>query len=248
MTEPTAAADFIDKWRARWPEWGVAEVFLPAEQRVLALAWLALQQELSDAAWGGEDARPGEAKLAWWQDELQGWSEGRRRHPLGEILMGALQSCSPWAALAMAVPGLRDSRQRPRDAAEAVAVLVPYAIAVAAIEADLFDVPEATASSGDVASALLASRLLWHPTDATPLQILAQTDDLAQTAPATVRAAWATALQSSWPATTTVTRMRRLQAVLLSARLRQLAGGTSSPEPLSRWKTLWQAWRAARQT
>lgn len=237
-----AAAEFIDKWRARWPEWPVAEVFLPAAQRPLALTWMALLQELGDAAWGGEDARPGEAKLAWWQDELHGWSQARHRHPLGERLTGALPQSTSWQALATAIPALRDSRQRPRDAAEAVAALVPFAMAVAALESGLFAAPQALTSSSDVASALLASRLLWHPGDAAPLQVLAQAEQ------DQVRAAWATALLASWPATTVVARMRRLQAVLLRARLVQLAEGVAAPEPLSRWKTLWRVWRAARET
>ena len=57
---------FLDKWRTRWPEWAVAQAFVPPAQRDIALAWAALQQELTDAAWGGSDPRPGEAKLAWW--------------------------------------------------------------------------------------------------------------------------------------------------------------------------------------
>ena len=45
-----ASQSFIDKWRARWPEWAVAQVFVPATQRPTALAWASLLQELTDAA------------------------------------------------------------------------------------------------------------------------------------------------------------------------------------------------------
>src|SRR5690606_20699556 len=62
------AAGFIDKWRARWPEWEIASVFVPEAQRPLAEAWFSLLQELTDAAWGGADPTPGLAKLAWWQE------------------------------------------------------------------------------------------------------------------------------------------------------------------------------------
>ncbi|HEU0307199.1 MAG TPA: phytoene/squalene synthase family protein, partial [Lysobacter sp.] len=86
MSDREAIGSFIDKWRARWPEWTVAEVFVPREQRDSTLAWMALLQELTDAAWGGSDPRPGEAKLGWWAEELQGWSRGIRRHPLGQVL------------------------------------------------------------------------------------------------------------------------------------------------------------------
>src|SRR5690606_35745561 len=58
------ADDFTAKWRAQWPEWNIGAVFLPEAQREAAFAWLALLQELTDAAWGGTDATPGLAKLA----------------------------------------------------------------------------------------------------------------------------------------------------------------------------------------
>ena len=73
MSDPQALAAFLDKWRERWPEWSVAEVFIPAHDREMAVAWFALLQELTDAAWGGSDPRPGEAKLGWWAEELLGW-------------------------------------------------------------------------------------------------------------------------------------------------------------------------------
>ncbi|MGH8077757.1 MAG: phytoene/squalene synthase family protein, partial [Lysobacter sp.] len=127
--DPDALETFIGKWRARWPEWSVAEVFVPPAQRTVALAWASLQQELTDAAWSGSDPRPGEAKLAWWQEELQGWALGRRRHPLGITLQ---RQPAPWAALAAALPTLRESRERPLDSATAFAQLMPLATAAAA--------------------------------------------------------------------------------------------------------------------
>src|SRR3546814_2770338 len=77
------ADEFTAKWRTRWPEWSIGVVFLPGAQRETAFAWFALVQELTDAAWSGADATPGLAKLAWWNEELQGWAKGARRHPLG---------------------------------------------------------------------------------------------------------------------------------------------------------------------
>ena len=64
MSDAEALAGFTSKWRARWPEWRVAEVFVPAAERERAVAWFALRQELADAAWAGSGPRPGEAKLA----------------------------------------------------------------------------------------------------------------------------------------------------------------------------------------
>ena len=75
MSETDALQGFLGKWEAQWPEWRVAEAFVPAAQRQRAQAWFALREELAEAAWGGEDSRPGEAKLGWWAEELDGWSE-----------------------------------------------------------------------------------------------------------------------------------------------------------------------------
>ncbi|MFQ6313658.1 hypothetical protein ACLMLE_27050, partial [Lysobacter capsici] len=59
VADEQALHDFAGKWRARWPEWSVAEVFVPRSQRATAVAWAALQQELTDAAWAAGDALPG---------------------------------------------------------------------------------------------------------------------------------------------------------------------------------------------
>ena len=96
------AASFAGKWRARWPEWGIARVFVPAGQRELAEHWFALLQEWTDAATTAEPA-PGLAKLAWWQEELRGWAKGARRHPLGARLQ---KLPLDWTMLAMALPAL----------------------------------------------------------------------------------------------------------------------------------------------
>ena len=127
-----SASAFIDKWLQRWPEWRVAEVFVPPAQREHALALFALRQELLEAAWGGDDPRPGEAKLAWWMEELHGWSLGRRRHPLGAILQ---RQPAPWSDLAMASASLlaaRDAASRPASARDAV---TPFAAAMIAANA-----------------------------------------------------------------------------------------------------------------
>ena len=227
MNDPMAAAamdgargagDFVAKWRARWPEWAIAEVFVPAPRRGIAQAWMTLLQELGDAAWGGEDVRPGEAKLTWWAEELLGWSRGARRHPLGQAL-------SPRAA-----------------SWDALAAVAPFAVAAAAVEAEVSGTPATTSSSGDLASALLAERLLHHPDGAVPLQLLAGQADAEAAG-----GAWAAALLDAWPAGAPVARARRLHAMLQRARLGQRAAGVEAPRPLSRGRTLWRAWQAARR-
>jgi len=239
-TEATALASFTGKWRARWPEWSVAEVFLPPAQREAALAWAALLQELTDAAWGGSDARPGEAKLAWWIEELQGWSQGRRRHPLGSALQ---RLSAPWAGLAAALPSLRDSRERPLDIDDAFAGLDAFSLAVTAVESSLFaggegtSVPPAKLPPAKlIAATLLQTRLAHHPSDAVPLRVLAQAGEGGGAA------IWARQLaQGDWTATGS-TRPRRMWAALARARLQR----GDAMRPLPSWAALWAAWRSAR--
>lgn len=237
LPSPDAEAldSFIDKWRARWPEWSVAEVFVPSAQRGTALAWASLQQELTDAAWGGSDARPGEAKLMWWQEELLGWSLGRRRHPLGAVLQ---RLPAPWAALAAALPALRDSRERPRDASEAFSGLMPLASAAAAIEQALFAGAGADAATARLISATwLQARLARDGASAVPLDVLARAGE------GDAEASWRDGLLREWPAAGHASRPRQLWAAIAYARSRRGAAG----RPLPAWAALWAAWRGAHQ-
>jgi hypothetical protein len=235
MSEQESIDSFVHKWRARWPEWHVAEVFVPHGQRALALAWAALLQELTDAAWGGSDARPGEAKLGWWMEELQGWVRGIRRHPLGLVLQ---KFAAPWPELAASLPALRNSRERPVDAQDAEAQLKPFITAIAAIEADLFgDAADGARVGTDaIATCLLHMRLAHHPGEAAPLQTLAEVGDNAAVA------TWARQLAGRC-SMLGATRPRRLWAGLALARLRRGEAG----QPVSAARALWMSWRAARQ-
>lgn len=230
MSDRDALESFVGKWRVRWPEWAVAEAFVPRDQRVAAAAWMSLLQELTDAAWGGSDPRPGEAKLGWWAEELQGWPRGMRRHPLGQVLQSFP---APWAAVAAALPPLRDSRERPIDATEASAQLGPLAAAASTVEQVLFDGP-AHADRVIVAS-LLHMRLAHHPADAAPLQVLARAGE------GGALDLWSRQLASQGlPGS--AARPRRVLAALGRARLQR--GEPVQPLPLPR--ALWVAWRAAR--
>src|SRR5690606_20594775 len=135
MSEPGTAGGFVSKWRARWPEWGVAEAFGAADQRQVAGAWVALLQELYDAAWSGQDPTPGLAKLAWWHEELEGWDKGGRRHPLGEVLQ---RLPAPWTRLGRARNALPSTRGQ--SAAEAAPSLPDLAEAVAGRAAALVSI------------------------------------------------------------------------------------------------------------
>lgn len=216
-------AAFVAKWRGAWPEWALVERFVPAAERELAQAWQACQFELQEAAWGGADARPGEAKLGWWVEEFAGWSQGRRRHPLGARLQ---RRATSWARLATALPTLAASRGRPTDAEQARAQVAPVADAVAALEAELFGV---RADPAAVAAAWLHARLARHPGHAVPLAVASAH-------------AWAGDLARCWPDTRGLAPSRRIELALARARLAH--GDASAPRgPIA---ALWAGWRAAR--
>lgn len=232
-----ALGTFLDKWRARWPEWRVAEAFVPVEQRERALAWFALRQELTDAAWGGSDPRPGEAKLGWWAEELRGWAEGHRRHPLGRALQPLP---APWPLLAACLPALMASRARAADTHEAASVLEPFAEGVAGVAGALFE-SAAPAPAASVVVGLLGERLLCAGEAAVPLQALAR----AGTAGHAVRD-WAGELLQRWPPPHEGSRPGRVHAALVRERLCLLAAGRSQGTVAPVWRVLLPVWRAAR--
>ncbi|WP_024890649.1 hypothetical protein [Luteimonas huabeiensis] len=223
MTAPDAREApeaFIDKFRSRWPEWTVAIAFVPAERRPATQAWLALGEEFADAAWAGAEAAPGLAKLAWWQDELQGWSRGARRHPLAQRLRA---QAVDWVAMGRALNVLPATREL--DGARALAALQPLAEALAAADAALAgDAGPAIASDADLlGAALLAERALRQGGRDEARRVL-----------------------DAWPqARGAGRRVRRIQAALLRYRLEAMARGRE-PAPLPAWRVLPVAWRAAR--
>lgn len=239
---------FLHKWRERWPEWRVAEVFVAGGEREVAVAWFALLQELADAAWGGSDPRPGEAKLGWWVEELHGWSQQRRRHPLGQLLQ---PRHAPWTRLAASLPALLDSREPSGDAAQASALLAPVAEAMAAIEPVLFGSSgpgqpvdtDALSGSRIGIHALLARQLLLQGDAAAPLQVRAR---LGTAGEGGVASAWASQLLAGWPVVAAGARPVRILDALLQARLRRIAAGGGRSRPGSPLMVLLQAWRAAR--
>jgi hypothetical protein len=220
---------FLDKWRARWPEWRVAETFVPAPDRRATLAWLALRQELADAAWEGADPRPGMAKLAWWGEELGGWAAGRRRHPLGLALQRAP---APWNALAQALPALALAREAalPADPSfEALhEVLAPFATAAAGVSTVL--------AAGTPASAMPAPGTAIAAS-LSAMRVLAGEGSVDA----------ARELLGAWPARPGGTRADRIFAALARLRLQALrADGGDRLRVASHWQALWVAWRAGR--
>ena len=224
MSGQDALRGFLDKWQARWPEWTVGVAFVPEPQREAVAAWLALRDELADAAWGGEDARPGEAKLAWWAEELRGWAKGARRHPLGAALQ---KQPADWQALGEALPALAASRGAGAVDA-AIAAVTPFVVAAGAISRSLFDASGGAADAQLEAVSLLAERLCR---------------EAGSEAGADVAAA-AAGLLAAWPASREGARPMRVHRAFVRRRLQRLAAG--QPPVPGRFASLFAAWGAAR--
>ncbi len=235
LSSPDADLDeFLDKWRGRWPEWRIAQVFVAESQRGTGEAWFALLQECTDAAWAGDDPTPGFAKLAWWQEELHGWAKGLRRHPLGRVLQ---KRPAPWAMLAAALPALQAVREPLRAWAlpqTLMAQLQPLADVIADCERVLFG-SDAVSNAARQAErqadpfSLLAAHALWHRDEAA---------DAAQAQ------AWARRIATTAPQRAEA-RPRRIYDALSLARLRRVAAA-GEVSALSPAVALWRSWHAAR--
>lgn len=216
---------FLDKWRKRWPEWTVAESFIPQHQRHLSLAWFSLLQEFEDIMNVSGDPLPADAKLAWWQQELRDWAGQRSRHPLGRVLEPFR---APWAQLADALPAMQEARAQPHSLNQALAQLQAFAAAVVAVEAVLFE-RDAVADAQAVAVQWLAARQQAGGAEAIPAQ--------------TSVAQWRTQLLKQWPAKPALARTHRVWSRLARLRLRrEQAGQAVYAPPLQQ---LWHSWRAA---
>ncbi|AXM13866.1 phytoene/squalene synthase family protein [Xanthomonas oryzae pv. oryzae] len=228
MSQSSALDSFLDKWRTRWPEWSVAEPFIPQLQRPLAAAWFALLQEWEDIMNIAGDPLPADAKLAWWQQELRDWSNQRSRHPLGRVLEPVR---APWAALADTLPAMQTARVQPQSLQQALGTLHAFAEAVVAIEAVLF----ARTQPGDgaaVAVQWLDARQRVAGDSAAPGGV--------------ATAAWRIQLLQAWPRKVALARPHRVWSRLARLRLqRALSGRTAYPPPLQQ---VWHSWRAASGT
>ncbi|MET0755800.1 MAG: phytoene/squalene synthase family protein [Pseudoxanthomonas sp.] len=234
MTDSTALDSFLDKWRARWPEWRVVEVFVPAPQRQLAVAWFALLQEFADAMNIAGDPLPADAKLAWWGEELRDWGRQRSRHPLGRMLE---PQRAPWFELAEALPTLIALRERPQDQAGAWAAVGPLATAIANVESALFGSILGNALVRSIGAQYLATRLDEAGDAAVPVGFDGQAGSLQRE--------WSQALLQQWPARNGGGTPRRLWSALARSRLRRFTASGEGYAPLSPARALWLGWRAA---
>ncbi|MEO6518086.1 MAG: phytoene/squalene synthase family protein [Pseudoxanthomonas sp.] len=236
MNDSTALDSFLDKWRTRWPEWRVVEVFVPEAQRALAVAWFALLQEFTDAMNITGDPLPADAKLAWWGEELRDWQRQRSRHPLGRVLE---PHRAPWFELAEALPALKRMRETPATEAEAFEIALPLADAIAAVERVLFAFPQVSGWSHALAAQLLATRLEGGGAAAIPLQAGSQQ--------ALSQADWTARLLDHWPARAAGPLPRRLASALARSQLQRFKASAAAVATLSPPRALWLGWRAASQ-
>ena len=231
----------LDKWRAQWPEWAFAEPFIAPLHRERSIAWFALRDELTHAAWFGSDPRPGELKLAWWAEELQGWSRGVRRHPLGIVLQ---REQAAWPLLASTLPALIATRDRPATTEDAFTTLEPFGAALSNIASTLFN-PGEPAPAKSVVAGMLGERVLAAHDAAAPLAALAQAGQGAQEHAAA--RLWAGTLLEHWPLPHGGSLPGRLHASMVRERLQRYATGGAPQRPLPGWRALWTAWKAARR-
>lgn len=237
MSDSIALDTFLDKWRARWPEWSVADVFVAPGRRALAMAWFALLQEFEDILNVAGDPLPADAKLAWWSEELRSWAVQRSRHPLGRLLEPLP---APWPQLAEALPVLAEARARPADAAAAFAGLHAFGRAVAAVEAAVLGrapVPE------HVVAQILAARLAEAGPQAVPAAF-APVEEGAD--PGAAQRAWARYLQARWPAVQDGARERRILSRYARGRLQRYARAGQPAALPAQPALLLSGWWAAR--
>lgn len=230
MSDSAALDSFLEKWRARWPEWAVAEIFVAPARRDIAVAWFALLQEFDDVLNISGDPLPADAKLAWWSEELRGWADQRSRHPLGRRLEPIR---APWTQLAAALPTLTAARTRAADEAEAFAALAAIGDAVAAVEADVLGRAPAPRA---VIAQMLAARLADAGSAVVPGNGNAHAGI----------GGWAATLDKAWDSPRQGARERRILSAYARARLRRLARHGSPAALPGQARLLLTGWRAAR--
>ncbi|RZA28954.1 MAG: phytoene/squalene synthase family protein [Lysobacteraceae bacterium] len=233
MTDTTALDSFLDKWRSRWPEWRVVEVFVPEPQRRLALAWFALLQEFVDTMNVAGDPLPADAKLGWWGEELRDWNGQRSRHPLGRVLEPVR---APWFELAEALPVLVRLREPLGDAADAIQLVRPLAKAIAQVETALFGSAGGEALVDSIGAQWLAARLLDSVDAVLPGE--------GQAGPGPAYRQWSAELLGRWPPRQGAVP-RRLWSALARSRLQRCPGPADGVAPLPPLRALWLGWRAA---
>lgn len=135
-----------------------AEVFCVRLQRARFALWGALLFELREAAFELSDARPTEAKCAWWADEALRCAQDAPRHPLTQALAAPQLAWNAIARGMIAMAQADGSRPANRDAA--MAGVAPLAEGIATVESGLFESVQAVNADVKDASRAVAVHLL----------------------------------------------------------------------------------------
>ena len=263
-----ACANFVSKWQQREPEMQFAEVFCPVSDKAQFRAWGALLHELRETLFELSDARVSGVKTGWWAEELIGVGQGRQRHPLTAILLGIDAhgrasvaggtmpgaTDAPWSALGRALLDHEANEHRAADTGQAVALLLPTAAAVLAVEAAIFRAQASNDAVRSLAVHWLLQRLprglASEDLARIPMHLFARHGLTA----AQLATGQADALLRDWGrelALAMPTRVpgaafiRRSRHRFDQVRLARLASGKGFAEPAVPL-TLWRAWRAAR--
>lgn len=246
-----ALAHFVDKWWQREPEMQFAEVFCPEAGKPRFRAWGGLLHEFREAMFELSDPRVTGVKSAWWADEMIGLDQGRQRHPLTSVMVGV---AAPWPGLARALIERDPGELRAEDTGQAVALLLPTANAVLAVESAVFGARESADASRSLAVHWLLQRLRQGLAAADrariPMHLFARHGiGAAQPDPGSEQALlrdWGRELAAAMPASVPgAALLRRSRHRFDQAILERLAAGRGLAEPAPAL-TLWRAWRAAR--
>ncbi|MBP8081514.1 MAG: hypothetical protein KAY12_05085 [Arenimonas sp.] len=151
-----ALAHFVGKWQQREPEMQFAEVFCPEPLKLRFRAWGGLLHEFRESMFELSDARVCAIKTGWWAEEMIGLGQGRQRHPLTSVLVGV---DAPWSALGRALLDRDVGDLRAEDTGQAVALLLPTARAVLAVESAVFGASESEDAARSLAVHWLLQRL-----------------------------------------------------------------------------------------
>jgi hypothetical protein len=246
-----AIAHFVDKWLAREPEMRFVEPFLPPGQRLRFRVWGALLHELREAVFELSDPGLIRAKTGWWAEEMLRLGRAEASHPLTIHLPAQ----APWAGLARALLELPMDPPRSSGVEDALAALQAPAMAIATVEASIFDGVADVAAARSLAAHWLASRIPQGLADddlaRLPMHLLARHGLTAADLPTTRSQAllrdWGAELRAAsgvrLPAQ--VALFRRARHRLDQRRLQALVR-TGFPAPPRPPIALWDAWRAAR--
>ena len=246
-----ALAHFVGKWQQREPEMQFAEVFCPEPMKLRFRAWGSLLHEFRESMFELSDARVSAIKTGWWAEEMIGLGQGRQRHPLTSAMVGV---AAPWPTLGRALLDRDTGDLRAEDTGQAVALLLPTARAVVAVESAIFGAGESADAARSLAVHWLLQRLpqglAAEDRARIPMHLFARHGISA----AQPEAGQADALLRDWgreltaampagvPGAALLRRSRHRFDRALLARLVAGRGLAGAAPPLS----FWRAWRAAR--